>query len=267
MKYELIFSFESMLLIEKHDIVGAIYGELDGLLSDDLDLKKLAKFKKIGHVSLEIGFKEKAYVGTFIIPSNLTLTETATIGAAIETIKSVGASLVKFNIKEIKDLRLEKKEYIFNRTKELLEKNKENIVSQKNVVAKINESKIKYIPGTHIIIGPKFESSDTGFVVEGRRDLLNFISMGMENVISIGGANINSSLNEYIKNKKIICLFDSDRGGKLLLQKLIDLKIEIDYVAFAPDGTAIEEIQQKSLLKSLNSKITLKEYIAKSKNE
>ena len=261
MKYELQFTIESVLSIEKHDIVGAIYGELEGLLPENLNLRRLSKYKKLGHLLLTKEFKDGKYIVNFTLPSNLSPIETATVASAIETIKFIGSSKVSISLKEIVDLQREKKDYIFSRTKQLLDKLNQTQLSYKEMSLRQQEGKIKFVEDSHILLGPDLEKEKSVYLVEGRRDLLNLFSMGLYNCMSVGGAFLDSKIAPFIQGKEVTCLFDSDRGGKLLVKKLIDLKIPLDFVITLPDGISVEDVNQKTLLKYLNKKQKIQDYL------
>ena len=76
-------------VVEKSDIVGAIFGQTEGLLLD-LDLRDLQKSGRIGRIEVITKAKEGVSTGIIKIPSSLTRKETALLAATVETVSRVG---------------------------------------------------------------------------------------------------------------------------------------------------------------------------------
>ena len=57
--------------VEKPDVVGAIFGQTEGLLSDSLDLRELQKTGRIGRIKVDMTNKSGKTKGEVIIPSSL----------------------------------------------------------------------------------------------------------------------------------------------------------------------------------------------------
>ncbi|MEK6817450.1 MAG: hypothetical protein AABX80_01485, partial [Nanoarchaeota archaeon] len=55
---------------------------------------------------------------------------------------------------------------------------------------------------------------------------------------------------------------DGDRGGKLIIQNVLD-NAEVKDIAIAPDGKEVEELAGKEVLMCLRRTIPVKEYLAK----
>jgi DNA primase len=75
-KYIIETKFKIKGVVEKSDIVGAIFGQTEGLLLD-LDLRDLQKSGRIGRIEVENESKEGISEGIIKIPSSLTRKETA----------------------------------------------------------------------------------------------------------------------------------------------------------------------------------------------
>ena len=68
--------------VQRKDIIGAIMGQTEGLLGDDLELRKLQRTARVGHVDVEMETKGGKVHGMILIPSSMDNVETAIIGSA-----------------------------------------------------------------------------------------------------------------------------------------------------------------------------------------
>ena len=118
-KYIIETSFKIRGVVEKSDIVGAIFGQTEGLLLD-LDLRDLQKSGRIGRIEVENESKEGVSEGIIKVPSSLTRKETALLAATIETVSRVGPCEAEINLIEIRDVRDTKRKKIIERAAELL---------------------------------------------------------------------------------------------------------------------------------------------------
>ncbi|MBU4086290.1 MAG: hypothetical protein KKB21_01795, partial [Nanoarchaeota archaeon] len=59
--------------------------------------------------------------------------------------------------------------------------------------------------------------------------------------------------------KEITLFVDGDRGGKLIARNVVD-NARIDFIAVAPDGKEVEELQGKEILTALRRKIPSKDF-------
>jgi len=263
-KYMIIANFEIDGLVEKPDVIGAIFGQSEGLLGADLDLKELQQNGKIGRIEITINHKDNKTQGELKLPCSLSMTETALIAAAIETIDKVGPCDVTFKINQIEDTRSVKRNQIKERAVDLLTKVVgHEIPDTKELINDISSSiKVKEIifyGPDKLPAGPDIDNTDELIVVEGRADVLNMLKYGFTNVISTNGARIPPSLAEICKSKKVTVFLDGDRGGDIQLEQL-KKSIKIDYVAKAPDGKEVEELTQKEINQALRRKIKLDYY-------
>jgi len=251
--------------VEKNDIIGAIFGQTEGLLGGDLDLRDLQKSGRIGRIDVEVinNNDGKSYA-KIILPSSLDRVETAIIAATLETIDKVGPCSAKLEVKDIKDIRLEKRQYITNRAKELLEILMDSMVDIHDISEEIRE----YIRTREIVeygeeklpAGPNIDSSDSIIIVEGRADVLNLLRCGIKNVIAVGGVSIPKTIVELSKKKITTIFIDGDRGGELILRESLQ-RCDIDYIARAPKGKEVEELSKKEVLKYLKLKVPVEQYL------
>ena len=83
-KYVIRASFEIEGVVENSDVVGAIFGQTEGLFGPDLDLRELQKTGRIGRIIINLESKKDMTKGNIVIPSSLDKPSTALIAAAVE---------------------------------------------------------------------------------------------------------------------------------------------------------------------------------------
>ncbi len=263
-KYILKAKFEAESLIEKPDVIGAIFGQTEGLLGEELDLREAQKNGKIGRIEVESTSSNGKTIGEIIIPTSLDIAETALIGAAIETIDRIGPSKASIKVESLEDVRVTKREYITKRASELLSvaMNK-NAADTTEMLQKLYEDvrqkeMIEYGP-EKLPAGPDIDDSDEIIVVEGRADVLNMLKHGFTNVIGMNGTTIPKTVLD-LSRKKITTLFvDGDRGGDIIISAFAQ-NGHLDYIAKAPAGTEVEELSKKEINQALRAKVPVEEY-------
>jgi len=259
-------------VVEKPDVVGAIFGQTEGLLGDDLDLRELQKTGRIGRIEVKIESKGGKSYGEIKIPSSLDKVETAILAAALETIERVGPCSAKIRVKKIEDVRANKRKKIVERAKEILrELFEEPEIESEKMVEMVREAvraeEIIEYGEDKLPAGPAIDESDAIIIVEGRADVLNLLKHGIKNVIAVEGTNIPKTIIELCKKKTVTAFLDGDRGGDLILKELLQVA-DIDYVARAPEGKGVEDLTHKEIIKALRNKIPVEQLqIAKPKKE
>lgn len=256
-KYEVLANYEVQGVVEKPDIVGAIFGQCEGLLGEDMDLKELQQAGKIGRIEITVNKGKGTTSGEVIIPSSLDQVKTSILAATIETVEKVGPFEAKVKVLKIGDTRKEKREIITDRAKELLKHmQKFEGVESSEIAAEIKtdirSEKIVNLDGLQA--GPEVATSSEIIVVEGRADVLKMLSYGINNAVAMNGGNIDTPLIALCKLKTVTVLIDGDRGGELNVKKLASLT-KVDFVAKAPDGKEVEELVQKEILQALKKKV------------
>ena len=251
-------------IVEKSDVVGAIFGQTEGLLGDELDLRELQRSARVGRIEVEIEARNGKSEGTILIPTSTDKVDTAILAAALESIDRVGPCKAKITIEEIEDVRVAKRKKIVERAKELLgkileESKIEGASISDNVRQALNVEEIEYYGPDRCPAGPNIDSSDSIIIVEGRRDVLKLLKYGIKNVIAVGGTNIPKTIIDLSKEKITTAFVDGDRGGELILKELLQVA-EIDFVARAPPTREVEEIPQKLIMKALKNKIPAEQY-------
>jgi len=250
-------------IVERPDVVGAIFGQTEGLLGEDLDLRELQKTGRIGRIEVKVESKGGKSYGEIKVPSSLDKIETAILAAALETIERVGPCAAKIKIQKIEDVRASKRRKIVERAKDILrglfeepeiESEKiSNLVRQAIRIEEITEYGTEKLPA-----GPAVNESDAIIVVEGRADVLNLLRHGIKNVIAVEGTSIPKTIIELSKKKTVTAFLDGDRGGDLILKELLQVA-DIDYVARAPEGKGVEDLTQKEIVKSLRNKVPVEQ--------
>ena len=120
MKYMIIAKLNVNGTVQRKDIIGAIMGQTEGLLGDDLELRKLQRTARVGHVDVEMDSKGGKVSGLIMIPSSMDNVETAIIASSLETIDRIGPCQSKIVVAEIQDIRSTKRTVVVDRAKELL---------------------------------------------------------------------------------------------------------------------------------------------------
>ena len=258
-KYLVYANLEIDGLVEKPDVVGAIFGQTEGLLGDELDLRDLQKNGRIGRIEVDLNPRGGRSVGKIKLPSSLDMVETCILAAALETVDRVGPCEAKIGIEKVEDTRNAKRKILVDRAKTLLKsmltheipesKEISEMVRQEVKVAEISEYGPEKLP-----CGPGIEKMDAIVIVEGRADVLNLLKNDVQNVVAVGGANVTNAIAKLAREKEVTVFLDGDRGGDIILNELARVA-DIDFVARAPAGKEVEELTRKELIKCLRSKV------------
>ena len=264
-KYMIIAKIRAEGVVEKPDVVGAIFGQTDGLIGDELDLRELQKTGSMGRIEVEMKSTKGKSDGTINLPSSLDQVETAILASALESIDRVGPCKAVITITSVNDVRSEKKLKIIDRAKELLRKMmKESKTSGANLTETVRQAvqveEISLYGPDKCPGGPNIETSDAVIVVEGRSDVLNLLKYGIKNSIAVGGTNIPTTVRELTKERIVTAFTDGDRGGELILKELLQVA-EVDFIARAPRAKEVEELTQKQIIKALRNKVPAEQFI------
>ncbi len=271
MKYMIKADIKVNGTVQRKDIIGAIMGQTEGLLGDDLELRKLQRTARVGHVDVEIETKGGKVHGMILIPSSMDNVETAIIGSALETIDRIGPCQAKISVIEISDVRATKRTAVVDRAKELLLA----LVNSGEAASKtvVEEVRSVLTVGTAtnfhgLTCGPNVKSSDSLIIVEGRNDVINLLNCGIKNAISADGAgNIKQELIDLANAKQSVTLaIDGDRGGEMLFRQLQET-LKVDFVAQAPVGQEWELLPQKTITKTLSMKVDVAKFAKTMKDQ
>lgn len=261
-KYLIEANFTCEGMVEKPDVIGAIFGQTEGLLGADLDLRELQRTGRIGRIDVEINSDEVKASGKIIIPSSLDSSETALIAASLETIERIGPCYSEIKVSNVKDVRAEKREFMLDRAKDILQNLfVEEIPSTATLSEKIRESartmQVQEYNG--LVCGPDALTSSEIIILEGRADVLNLLKNGIKNVVAIGGAIIPQSIIDFSKQKTTTLFVDGDRAGELIIKEMMQLA-DVDYITRAPNGKEVEELSKKEIFKALRERLTPEQY-------
>ncbi|MEM3715517.1 MAG: DNA primase DnaG [Nitrososphaeria archaeon] len=259
-KYLVYTNVEVDGLVDKPDVVGAIFGQTEGLLGDELDLRDLQKNGRIGRIEVELKPQNGKTVGTIKIPSSLDMVETCIIAAALETVDRVGPCEAKLEVTKVEDTRSLKRKMLVDRAKNLLRNLILTEIPESKEITEMIREEIKtaeiveYGP-ERLPAGPGIDKSNELILVEGRADVINLLKNDITNVIVIQGAKVPRTIVELSKRKEVTIFLDGDRGGDIILNELIQGGVEIDFIARAPTGLEVEELTRKELIKCLRGKV------------
>jgi DNA primase len=257
-KYVIKANFTIDGVVEKHDVIGAIFGQTEGLFPKDFELRELQKSGKIGRIDIELKSSKDVTKGVITAPSSLDRAETALIAAAMETVDRVGPCESKIIVESITDVRVEKRKMIVERAKELM---RDWVVKEGHEIEKLlNEvqKEDKKIKAVHygrerLTASPDISKMDEIIVVEGRADVNNLIKSGITGVIAMEGVKVPNTIINLAKRKELTAFLDGDRGGDLILQELMQVAPPT-YVARAPRGKEVEELAPTEIKKALENK-------------
>lgn len=250
-------------IVEKPDVVGAIFGQTEGLLSNDLDLRELQKTGRIGRIKVNINSRGGRSKGEIIIPSSLDRVETAILAASLETINRVGPCEAYIQVSKVEDVRAVKRRKVVDRAKELYKGMMEEVTPESlKMIEEVKEAmrihEITDFGDERLPAGPNVATSDAILVVEGRADVLNLLKYGVKNAIAVEGVSVPKTVAELTKNKTVTAFVDGDRGGELILKELLQVG-EVDYVTRAPRGKEVEDLEKEEVMVALRDKIPVEQ--------
>jgi DNA primase len=263
-KYLIHINLTAEGVVEKPDVVGAIFGQTEGLLGEDLDLRDLQRTGRVGRIDVQIVSKKGETVGEILISTSLDRAETAILAASLETIDRVGPCVAHVTVQSIEDIRVSKRKKIVERAKEILiERFEDGTIDSDELLDDVRQSirieKIGSVGEEKVPSGPNVQDSDAIIIVEGRADVLNLLRYGIKNAVAVEGTNIPKTVIEMCEKKTTTAFFDGDRGGELILRELLQVA-DIDYVSFSPRGKSVEDMTRKEVIKSLRNKVPV-EYV------
>ena len=272
-KYMVEARFDISGSVEKPDVIGAVFGQTEGLLGSDLDLRELQKNGKIGRIEIESSSSGNKTYGKLFLPSSLGRVETCILAAAIESVDRVGPFETEFKILKIEDTRNEKRKKIITRAKDLVKNLLITELPDSREISDLVEADVKsstvgvYGPES-LPAGPDVEKDDEVILVEGRADVINLLRNDISNCIAVGGAagTVPKTIIALCGAKEATLFVDGDRGGDMIIRSIISAA-DIDFVAKAPDGKEVEELTRKEIIKALRSRIPIEQVLAANKRQ
>ena len=245
-KYHVKLSFEVDGLVERPDIIGAIFGQTEGLMGPEMNLNELQRSSKVGRIEVNIETTQNSTSGEVILPMSTDIDVCALIAAAIENIDKVGPFDTKFGLVSIDDIRAAKKDEIVRRAKEIKQRWATKTISEGesmiNDVHHGDQARLTTYGPSNLTCSSGMDASDWIILVEGRADVINLLRAGYDNAIAIEGAKIDESIKELCASKgTVVAFLDGDRSGGFILKELKSL-VRVDYELRADRGVEVEEM-------------------------
>ena len=245
-KYHVKLSYEVDGLVERADIIGAIFGQTEGLLGPEMNLNELQRVSKVGRIEVNAKSTSNTTLGDALIPMSTDIDTCALIAAGIESIDKVGPFDCKFKLEAIDDVRAAKKEDIVRRAKEIKQKWATKTVSEGesmlNDVHQGDAGKLATYGPSKLTCSSGIFTSNWVILVEGRADVINLLRAGYDNALAIEGAKIDESIKELCNSKDTVVAFiDGDRAGGFILKELKSV-VTLDYELRADKDVEVEEL-------------------------
>ena len=267
-KYVIRASIRANGVVNKSDVVGAVFGQTEGLLGDELDLRDLQKSGRMGRVEVDVKSDKGKSTGEIVISSSMDQVETSVFAAALETVERVGPCKATVKITSLEDSRSTKREVIIERARSLLI----NLIKDSRTAGSTITDTVRQALQTEEIVrfkgklpaGPNVASSDAVIVVEGRGDVLNLLKHGIKNSVAVEGTNVPKEVVDLSKERTVTAFVDGDRGGQMIIQELLQVA-EVDFIARAPENTEVEYLTHKQIMKSLRDKTTAELFMEQNK--
>lgn len=250
-------------VVDRPDVIGSVFGQTEGLLGSDLELRELQRSGRIGRIEVDIDTKTGKSVGYIIIPSSLDKTETVLIAAALETIQRIGPCNARVKVDQVEDVRTSKRAQVIERAKALLNQLTHTTLPDSRDIREEVEHAVKTMGiveygQDRLPAGPAIDESEEIIVVEGRADVLTLLKADFKNAIALNGTSVPPTIADLCRKKIVTIFVDGDRGGELIIKEL-SVVTEIDFVTKAPDGKEVEELTKKEIHKALRSRVAFEQ--------
>ena len=267
-KYLIRASIRASGVVNKSDVVGAVFGQTEGLLGDELDLRDLQKSGRMGRIEVEITSDKGKSVGEIVISSSMDQVETSVFAAALETVERVGPCKATVKITTLEDSRTSKREIIIDRARSLLI----NLIKDSRGAGSTITDTVRQVLQTEEIVrfkgklpaGPNVATSDAVIIVEGRGDVLNLLRHGIKNAIAVEGTDVPKEVIALSTERTVTAFVDGDRGGEMIIQELLQVA-ELDFISRAPDNTEVEHLTHKQIMKCLRDKVSAELFMEQNK--
>ena len=267
-KYLIRASIRANGVVNKSDVVGAVFGQTEGLLGDELDLRDLQKSGRMGRIEVEITSDKGKSVGEIVISSSMDQVETSVFAAALETVERVGPCKATVKITTLEDSRTSKREIIIDRARSLLI----NLIKDSRGAGSTITDTVRQVLQTEEIVrfkgklpaGPNVATSDAVIIVEGRGDVLNLLRHGIKNAVAVEGTNVPKEVIALSTERTVTAFVDGDRGGEMIIQELLQVA-ELDFISRAPDNTEVEHLTHKQIMKCLRDKVSAELFMEQNK--
>jgi DNA primase len=256
-KYLVKLRFEVDGVVERADVIGAIFGQTEGLFGPEMNLNELQKSWKVGRIEINLESKNDKTRGEVIIPMSTDIGTAALIAAAVESVDKVGPCSARFTVGAIEDVRAVKRKQIVDRAKIIVRDWSSKTSSEgenllKDVTESTKRAKVINYGLENLPAGPGVYSSDLVYLVEGRADVVLFLRAGIENVVALEGTSVPDSIIELGKKKRLIAVLDGDRGGDLIEKELAQV-VRVEKVIRAPPGKEVEDLTPIDVINMLRA--------------
>lgn len=262
-KYVVQASFEVEGVVEKPDVIGAVFGQTEGLFGPELDLRELQKSGRIGRIEIDLKSEKDKTTGSIIIPSSLDRVSTAILAASLESINRVGPCAAKVTLEKVEDIRDARRRAIIERAKSILKEwtieaapGTEEIF--KEVSQTLRLARVETFGPEQLPAGPDIDSAKEILIVEGRADIIHLMKFGIQNTIALEGAKVPDTIIKLSREKECTAFLDGDRGGDLILKELMQVT-DVKYIARAPPGKEVEESTAKEIEEALKNRVPMRE--------
>jgi DNA primase len=257
-KYLVRLRFEVEGVVEKADLIGAIFGQTEGLFGPEMNLQELQKTWKVGRIEINLQSSNGRTTGEVLIPMSTDVSTCALIAAAVENVDKVGPCTAHFSLVGINDVRADRRKVIVDRAKSIMKDWASKTASEgeeslKDIVDSAKRGRVISYGKEGLPAGPSVESAEFLYVVEGRADIINLMRAGIENTIAVEGTSIPDTVKELAKRRPIHAFLDGDRGGDLILKELTQVA-RVDRVYRAPRGREVEELTPIEILEILEGR-------------
>ncbi|MFW5965718.1 MAG: DNA primase DnaG [Halodesulfurarchaeum sp.] len=256
-KYLIHADFAADGVVERSDVVGAVFGQTEGLLGDELELRDLQESSKLGRIDVEVDSRGGQSRGTITIASSLDRVETATLAAALEAIDRIGPSRAFVETTRIEDVRAAKRREVVERAKELLATAfDEGAMDSRAILEEVRESiRVEDLSEYEgLPAGPRVGESDAVIIVEGRADVRTLLRYGIKNAVAVEGTDVPEAVARLTEDTQATAFLDGDRGGDLIRQELMQVG-DLDYVALTPPDRSVEDLSREEVHRALQEKI------------
>jgi DNA primase len=233
-------------VVEKADLIGAIFGQTEGLFGPEMNLNELQKTWKVGRIEINLESKNDKTWGAILIPMSTDVSTAALIAAAVESVDKVGPCSARVLLEGIEDVRASKRAQIADRAKDIMKEWSSRTSSEgENLLKDVQEStkraRVVNFGVENLPAGPGVYTADGVYIVEGRADVVLFLRAGIENVVAVEGTSIPQAVIDLSRKKRIIAVLDGDRGGDLIEKELAQV-MKVEKVIRAPDGKEVEDL-------------------------
>lgn len=245
-KYLVKLRFEVDGVVERADLIGAIFGQTEGLFGPEMNLNELQKTWKVGRIEINLESKNDKTFGEVLVPMSTDINTAALIAAALESVDKVGPCSARVWLDAIDDVRATKRKAIVDRAKTIIKDWSSRTTSEgenllKDVADSTKRARVINYGVENLPAGPGVYTADLVYLVEGRADVVLFLRAGIENVIALEGTSIPESIIELGRKKRLVAVLDGDRGGDLI-EKELEQVVKVEKVIRAPHGKEVEDL-------------------------